>query len=579
MDHPKHLLDILERNFKNTPHMTAFHFFHAGKNQWLEITWAQYWTKVHTIAKFLRTKSIQQGDCVAILSTNRPEWIICDLAIQALGAVSIPIFPNAHGQDISYILRHSESRALFIDIETRMTSVSLPESLKPSCVFCFEHDEFKNLLHSSEVTQASTASISPQDLATIVYTSGTTGVPKGVMHSHSNLIAAAHAIKNAVNEGKSEQPDLFLSFLPLSHVAERALVEIGSLATGSPVVFARKVETFIEDAIMWKPTILLCVPRLWEKVYERINNNLKSSSVARRSVFKLALRLGQRRIKGSRILKKRDSLITSKVADRLVGEALKRKLGFERIRLFLTGSAPTRPELIKFFGSLGIFIREVYGMTENLCLGNYTGPDEIRLKSSGKAFPQNEVRIASDGEILFRAPWNFKGYYKDPRATAETLSAEGWLATGDLGRVDQDGYLFITGRKKELLKTSNGKYVAPVPLEDDIKAQELVEDAIVIGEGHKYCVALVSLSAPKQGLTDPEACAQMESHLKQLLETINKSRARHEQVKKIGILKKGFTIESGLLTPSMKLKRREITTRYDSLIKKLYESDHSILWE
>lgn len=581
MDHFNHLLDILEKNYKDTPEMPAFHYFRGNKNQWLSLSWAQYRTKVYQVAALLQARSIKQGDCVAIVSTNRPEWIICDLAIQAIGAISIPIFPTAAAQDIGYILKHSESKALFIDHTSRISSVDISQLIDPQNIFCFDDSDFDARVESASALKSPLSTIAINDLATIVYTSGTTGVPKGVMHTHGNLITAAHAIKNAVNEGKSSEPDLFFSFLPLSHVAERALVEIGSLATGSPVVFARKVDTFIEDAVKWRPTILLCVPRLWEKVYERINAGLKTAPPLRRAIFYGALKLGQKnRIVGTSILKKRDRTIGSHLVDRLVGNPLKKRLGFDRVRLFLTGSAPTRPELIKFFGSLGVFIREVYGMTENLCLGHYTGTEEIRLTSCGRAFPLNQVRISSDGEVLFKAPWNFKGYYKDPQSTADTLSSDGWLATGDLGYLDPDGYLYITGRKKELLKTSNGKYVAPVPIEDDIKAQGFVEDAMVIGEGRKFCVALIVLpSELLENAANSQAKTEAEIKIENLLESINQSRARHEQIKRVGVLKAGFTIEAGLLTPSLKLKRKEISSRYEFFINRIYDNDKAVLWE
>jgi long-chain acyl-CoA synthetase len=581
MDQFNHLLDILEKNFRNTPDSIAFHYFQGHKNQWLSMTWSEYRTKVYKFAGVLKSRSISPGDCVAILSSNRPEWIICDLAIQAIGATSIPIFPTASTHDIEYILKHSQSKVLFTDHETRIASVNLKPLIDSRNIFCFESNDFETMVSGTDMLAPNLAAVRSDDLATIVYTSGTTGVPKGVMHSHDNLIAAAHAIKNAVNEGKSSEPDLFFSFLPLSHVAERALVEIGSLVTGSPVVFARKVDTFIEDAVKWRPTILLCVPRLWEKIYERINNGLKSAPLFRRAVFRAALKLGQQnRVVGTSILKRGDSLLGSRLVDVLVGNPLKKRLGFDRVRLFLTGSAPTRPELIKFFGSLGVFIREVYGMTENLCLGHYTGPDEIRMTSCGRVFPKNEVKITSEGEVLFRAPWNFKGYYKDPESTANTLTPDGWLSTGDLGYLDPDGYLYITGRKKELLKTSNGKYVAPVPIEDDIKAQGFVEDAMVVGEGRKFCVALIALSSDLQNeLPLPENKREVEEKIEKLIETINHSRARHEQIKRIGVLKNGFTIEAGLLTPSLKLKRKEISSRYELFIHRIYDGERSVLWE
>lgn len=462
--------------------------------------------------------------------------------------------------------------AIFIDTLDRADANS---AILPEVVICFDRGDLVEIFKKPHSQPLSDTPIAADDLATIVYTSGTTGIPKGVMHSHGNLMSAAKVIKIAVNEGKTG-PDIFFSFLPLSHVAERALIEVGSLITASEVVFARKVDTFVEDLVMFRPTILLCVPRLWEKIHERIQTGLSTSPALKRTIFSFAQKLGASRFLGNSILRSRDKKLAAFVADRLVGNALKKRLGIDRVRLFLTGSAPTRIELIKFFGSFGIFIREVYGLTENLCLGTYSGLNEIRLGSCGKAFPDNFIKVNQDGEVLFKSPWNFKGYYEQSSATAETLDGEGWLLTGDLGYVDPDGYLFITGRKKELLKTSNGKYIAPVPIEDELKSHSIIEDAIVIGEGRKYCIALIILN---QTTANDGNINTIQTKIEDFVEQINNKKARHEQIKRIGVLKKPFTIEDGLLTPSLKLKRKVIMERYTDFVDQVYGSNQTFLWE
>ncbi len=572
MEQPKHLFDLLTRNAQQNPTSVAFRFFDTQTQTWSQMTWEQYRDQVLKVADHLQVRGVKKGQAVAILSSNRPEWIISDLAIQAIGAISIPIFATSTKQDITYILKHSRSIAIFVDHLDRLAENS---EVFPEIVICFDRGDLKEIIKSPLTPTLKVTPLAPEDLATIVYTSGTTGIPKGVMHTHGNLMSAAKVIKIAVNEGKTG-PDIFFSFLPLSHVAERALVEVGSLITASEVVFARKVETFVEDLVMFRPTILLCVPRLWEKIHERIQTGLSTSSGLKRTVFSFAQRLGTARFLGNSILKTRDTKLAAFMADRLVGNSLKKRLGIDRVRLFLTGSAPTRMELIKFFGSFGIFIREVYGLTENLCLGTYSTYHEIRLGSCGKAFPDNVIKVNQDGEVLFKAPWNFKGYYEQPTATAETLDGEGWLLTGDLGYVDPDGYLFITGRKKELLKTSNGKYIAPVPIEDELKSQGIIEDAIVIGEGRKYCIALVILNP--NSLTDGNN-STLQTKIEDFVEQINNKKARHEQIKRIGVLKKPFTIEDGLLTPSLKLKRKVILDRYTHFVDQVYGSNHTTLWE
>jgi long-chain acyl-CoA synthetase len=537
---------------------------------WRSWTWEKYADEVRMVAGWLRQKGITRGDRVAILSGNRPEWIVADLATLSLGAVSVPIYATSSAKDISYILEHSESKALFIDHISRLKDVT---SMIPTTKVEFDAGGFDRIREDKPSPIIEPESMNFDDLATIIYTSGTTGLPKGVIHTHGTVAEAAFSASKVLNDASKSGPDRFFSFLPLSHVAERLLVEIGSIATGSEVVFARGVETLIDDLKAYPPTILLCVPRLWERVHERIRSNLKTTSKAKRAVFELALKAGSVRIEGDRIFKSKDASIGALLSDALVGKKLRKSLGMDRVRIFLTGSAPTQPNILKFFGSFGIFIREVYGLTENLCLGVYTPPQEIVIGVCGTPFPSNEVQIREGGEIFFRAPFNFKGYFKNPEATAEILFPDGWMATGDLGEIDDKGFLKITGRKKELLKTSTGKYVAPVPIETELKKNPLIADAMIIGDNQKYCIALLSLDLSH---TNSDTVDQ---DLKCLLEEVNTHLANHESIKRIGILKTGFSVEDGTLTPTLKLKRKAALAKYAAFVAKIYSSRGTIIRE
>jgi long-chain acyl-CoA synthetase len=550
-----------------SPRSIAFRYFDKKTNAWGQMTWSEYEQSVRKVAGWLIKQGLKKGDSVAILSANRPEWIIADLAILMIGGISIPIYSTSTSKDTNYILEHSESKAIFFDDASRVKDVKCP-ALK----VCFDAGDLKAILASDVQPLAQVVAVKSEDNATIVYTSGTTGLPKGVVHTHGTIMAAIDVAKIILEEGKTE-PDRFFSFLPLSHVAERLLIEFGSIAFADEVVFARSVDSIVEDLQLYPPTLLLCVPRLWERIYERITNGLKDASPVKRGVFKLAQLAGSARFDGDAIVKAYDRKKRAKVADKLVGGKLREKLGMHRVRYFFTGAAPIRPEIMRFFAAFGIFIREVYGLTENLCLGVYTSADKIVVGKAGKLFPLNEVKVADDGEILFRAPYIFKGYFKNDEATREALLPGGWFATGDFGEIDGNGNLKITGRKKELLKTSNGKYVAPVAIENELKKEPAIAEAMVVGDDQKYCIALVVIN--KEVITNEAAEGRLLEHL----DAINKELARHESIKKIGVLTDGFTVENGMLTPTLKLKRKVVAAHYQPFIERIYSGNDVVVFE
>lgn len=562
---------------------TAFYYCRPQDDRWVTMSWNRYRDEVATLAAWFQSQGVKKGTKIGLISSNRPEWLISDLAILSIGGITVPIYPSSSQNDISYILNHSEAEWLVVDTLDR---VSYLKDAKFKGLLVFNTSEANDALaktfkgpvslYAAAIAEGNPSikapmSMDEDDLATIVYTSGTTGFPKGVMHSHHNL-SEAMVSSGKIIESPEGTTDRFFSFLPLSHVAERVLVEMGSIIIGAEVSFARSVDSIAEDLPRCQPTILLCVPRLWEKMQEGILGKLSAAGPAKNMIFKLANIMGSSRVEGNKIQAGTNAGIFPALADALVGKKLRARLGLNRTRMFVTGSAPTRPDLQKFFAAFGMPIREVYGLTENLCCGVVHIEDDIFVDSCGKAFPGNEMRIAEDGEIEFRAPWMFTGYYKNEEATREVLSEDGWFSTGDLGRIDECGRLYITGRKKEMLKTSNGKYVAPVPIEDRVKGLPLIKEVMMVGDSRKYCVALIALE-------HPHLEERQREEIKSWIKKVNEPLAGYEAIKRIGVLKEGFTIENGSLTPTMKLKRSVVTKNKEAFINHLYSSEDFVVME
>jgi len=578
---PDNLVSKFFKQCENSPEANAFYYYPPDGDQWVRMNWGEYGRQVCALACWMKGQGVKRGDRVALLSGNRPEWMIGDMAILAIGAISIPIYATSSSKDVQYIAKHSGARLFLIDNIDR-SKVLLASKVENVVFFDKANDDvplegvavssFQDIVSRKDNIDFSPVTIEDDDIATIIYTSGTTGSPKGVIHTHGNFDKAARVVLKSVSVTDGEER--FFSFLPLSHVAERVLIQLSSIYSGCEVAFARSIANLAEDLVHCRPTILLCVPRLWEKMYEKIHAQLNRASLAKRVIFGLAKKLGSVRIHGeNEVSYGMDGHMSVKASDALVGSALRKKLGLDRAHLLLTGSAPTRPEVIKFFASFGLVIREVYGLTENLCLGVFQNNKKVIIGSCGVPFIDNEIKIASDNEIMFRSPWMFKGYYNSPDTTREVLGSDGWFSTGDLGKVDEDGYLRIIGRKKELLKTSTGKYVAPVPIEDRLKSLLGIGDAMVVGDNQKYCVALISLDLEEDFSED------IETSIKDHLSKINIDLANHESIKRVGVLKKGFSVEDGTLTPTMKVKRKVVCDKYQDFIDSLYQASDAVVYE
>ena len=566
---------------------------------WIAITHRETLERVQAISLGLRELGIAPGDKVAIVSENRPEWALADYACLCARATDVPIYPTLPANQTKYILNDSEAVAVFCSTTAQIDKVLEVKAGLPRLKHVIAFDgaaaaQRPGVMALAEVEAKGRAakakypdwkrealSVAPEDLATLIYTSGTTGDPKGVMLSHYNIWSNVQACLQIIPIGGGDE---CLSMLPLSHSYER-MVDYTLFQAGVIINFAESFDTVAANLQEVKPTVVLSVPRLYEKVYARVLENALSGSAIKRSIFFWAKRAGEQwatlalaglPIPGGLAIRK-------KIADRLVFAKLRARTG-GRIRFFVSGAAPLSADIAKFFYSAGLPIIEGYGLTESSPVLTLNPLDGIKLGTVGRAIPGVELKIAADGEILARGPNIMQGYYKQPEATRETIDADGWLYTGDIGELDSDGYLKITDRKKELLKTAGGKYIAPQPIEGMVKRTTFVANAVLYGDRRKFPIILVVPNfdnlerwAAERGLsygTRAELLELADVQAKMEREVMGTLRdlAKFETPKKVVLLEHDFTIESGELTPTLKVKRRVIEKRYKDQIDAAYAS-------
>jgi long-chain acyl-CoA synthetase len=567
--------------------------------QWVSVSAAEFVRRVRHIALGLSDLGIQPKDRVALISENRPEWSIADLAILSLGAVTVPIYTTQSIDQIQFILEDSGTRALLISggrvLKHARKGFEDVQRLEHVIVFDSQAAAGLDRATMLESVEARGAAIElddatafnkllargrSEDLATIIYTSGTTGEPKGVMLTHDNFVSNVLSITG----GLPIMPtDVSLSVLPLSHIFERTVFYVFCYM-GVSVNYAASIEQVGEYLREVRPTIMTAVPRLFEKVYHRIIKKGMSAGGVQSKIFARSLLIGQRyaelKDKGRRIpvsLKLRHV-----VADRLVFTKWREGIG-GRLRYFVSGGAPLSPTLSYSFLGAGINILQGYGMTET-CIVSANRPDDNRVGSIGKPFDGIEVVIAEDGEMLIRGPNVMRGYYGHPESTLRVMK-DGWFATGDVGYIDEDGHLFLTDRKKDLFKLSNGKYIAPQQIESLLKQSEFINQVVVVGASRKYPVALIvpdwealksSLRAAGEtaAATHAELSAQS-SAIKMVqkdVTAITAHLADYERVRRVALLPEEFSIDSGEMTPTLKVKRNVIDARYGKVIDELYRS-------
>ena len=574
--------------------------------RWFEQSYAELRRQVEAVSRGLAELGITPGSHVAILSENRPEWAITDYACLTARCADVPVYPTLPANQVEYILDDSGAVAAFVsDAEQLAKVLEIRDRLPALChIIAFDpgHAQegvlsFDELLARdtgrdlSEEWKKQALSVTPNDLATLIYTSGTTGNPKGVMLTHGNLTSNVVSGLEALDLRDSDE---CLSFLPHSHVFERMAGHYCMFAAGVVINYAERIDTVSADMMKRGPSVMLAVPRLYEKIYSRVLEAAQSGSGLRRRIFFWAKRTAERWVElalGGQPIP--SSLAFKKaVADRLVFSKLRARTG-GRIRFFVSGGAPLSADIARFFHAAGLPILEGYGLTETSPVIAVNTFRHTRLGTVGRPIEGVEVRIGPDGEILTRGPHVMRGYYHMPEATEEVLEADGWFHTGDIGELDTDGYLKITDRKKDLIVTSGGKNIAPQPIENLLKTNRFVLNAVMLGDGRKYPIMLVvpefdplTAWATKQGLPvgDHESLLalvevgdKMEGEVKKSLRDL----AKFEVPKKLLLVAEDFTVENGLLTPTLKVKRRAVEQRHADRIEALYAEppggEHDIL--
>lgn len=580
---------------------------HRDGDGWRTISWAAYGRAVRELTAALVAAGIRSGERVAILATNRPEWHMADTAIMSAGAVSVPIYPTSAATQVQYVLEHSGSRICFADTAEQLGKIlecrlQLPELesvvvmgdvvmgnvARPRDPFVTTFEQFRargidhRAAHDDEITDR-IARVAPDDLATLVYTSGTTGPPKGTMISHGNLVATMRNIDGVLALREGER---FLSFLPLSHITERSVSHIGQIFCGGETWFARSLSTVPEDLRDCRPTIFFAVPRVWEKFREAILDEVGRSRAAEQALARRYLALGPARVR--ELQTGRYMPFVDKVQwlalDRTVGATIRRRTGLDRCRFLASGAAPIHPDLVGWFHGIGLPIAEGYGQTEVCLVTTLNPPGRIRIGTAGPPLPGVSVAIADDGEILVRGDNVCRGYFRDERATRELIDDDGWLHSGDVGELDEMGYLKVTGRKKEILITAHGKNIAPLDIETELGLDPLIGHAVVIGDNRRYLTALVTLDAEalahwarERGKTttfeeltrDPE----LRGAVSATIERVNAKRSRVENIRKYRVLPQELTVTGGELTPTLKVKRRVVAEKYAPLIEEMYAEE------
>lgn len=559
---------------------------------WQTTPWAEYRRQARQAARGLIALGAEPGNGVAIMGFNRPEWFLADVGAILAGAIPAGIYTTNPPDLCAYIAHHAEAAVAVVENEQslavfRQIRNDLPH-LRAIVVMEGEGDGAEGVLSWSQLLErgstvpesdldARIAAQRPDDCCTLIYTSGTTGPPKAVMLSHHNIAWVAR--KLAETYGLMAEDEL-LSYLPLSHIAEQVVSLHCPMATGACSWFAESLEALRDNLLEVRPTFFFGVPRVWEKIQAGIQAAGAQAPPLRRKIAAWARGQGLRGGYADQRGTPRPLLYP--LAKRLVFDKVRARLGLDRARVTATSAAPISRDTLEFFLSLGIPLLEVYGMSE--CTGptTFSSHDRYRTGSAGWAIPGTELRVAGDGEILMRGPHVFLGYLEEKEATAEALDADGWLHSGDIGTLDEDGFLWVTDRKKELIITSGGKNLAPQILEAKLRKIPAVSQAVVVGDRRKYVAALLTLDplnlaseiraagSPADSPEEAADCPSFRSYLEREVERVNQGLARYETIKRFAVLPHELSVEGGELTPTMKLKRRVVAEKYAAEIEALY---------
>jgi long-chain acyl-CoA synthetase len=566
---------------------------------WHRVSWRQYGEEVRRVAAALVAAGLRPGENVAILADNRPEWLYCHLGIQTSGGATCGIYATSSPEQIEYVLRHSEARFVFVDNDEQLDKVLAvvgATAVERVVVWdakglwgfaddrvVFFEDFVKQGLRFAEAHPQAVperlAAIAPEDTAMVIYTSGTTGPPKGAMLCHRSIVWGTEAFREVNPLGPDDE---VVSYLPFAHVYENLVSVFGAINNGYVVSFVESMATLFQNLREVSPTYFASVPRIWEKLASTIELRMADSTPVKRALYRVAVGVGRRHARARLAGRVPLALaVVYRLAAWTVLHPLRRRLGLDRTRVAVCGAAPASPELFEYYHALGVPLVEGYGLTESTGVVSVNRVARPRVGTVGEPIPGIEVALADDGEILTRGPHVFKGYFKDPELTARTIDDAGWLHTGDIGAWE-DGHLKILDRKKDIIITAGGKNITPAWIENKLKFSPYVQDAVVIGDRRKYLVALVLIDEDTvtkfaqdhripfttfQDLTQhPDVVRLIEGEVQR----VNRALSQVETVKRVALLPRRFYEEEGDVTPTKKVKRRAIETRYAELIEALY---------
>jgi long-chain acyl-CoA synthetase len=518
--------------------------------EWKNYTWKEAGIECRKIAAAIQTMGLNPGDKIAMLSKNCAHWVLADIAIMMAGCVSVPLYPTLSATGIQPILEHSESKAIFIG---KLDDYGKQKAGIPADLIKISFDIY-GIQESHTWTKCCEANDTikepyqwrDEELMTLIYTSGTTGMPKGVMHSVGNF---DRTLQTAISDLKLPARAKLFSYLPLSHVAERVGIELNGIYSGAEISFAESLDSFAKNLEEVQPHLFFAVPRIWSKFRDGILQKMPQ--------------------------KKLNLLLSIPLINGIIKKKIRKKLGLSRASHIISAAAPISVSLLEWFQKLDITILQALGMTEDCVYAHYERPWDYKLGSVGKPLTGLQVKFSPEGELCVKSDSNTLGYYKEPQLTAELFDEDGYLKTGDLCEYDHDGFLFVTGRVKDLFKTNKGKYIAPTPIETKLLVNTDIEQACVVGMGIPQPIALITLSETGKQKTK----ATLEEGFASLLETTNPKLEQYERLEKIVVMKESWTVDNGLLTPTMKVKRNQVEKIHQGFYPEWFEAEGKVIWE
>lgn len=599
------LVDVFWQRVRNTPEKTAI--MHKIDGTYQKVIWREHGRIVELLAGGLLKAGINTGDKVAIMSQTRVEWTWADLAILSSGATSVPIYPTLAPAEAAYLLQNSEAKAVFVESLAQLNKIlslaQMPPNLRYAILISGEVEKqdqrlrcihWQDLLKDGEVhllanpdmLKTRIEAVQKHDLASIVYTSGTTGIPKGVMLLHSTIFAVCQSV---MQDYDLSSDDILLSFLPLSHVLERVIGQFLAIYAGVIIAYAESIEKVPQNMMEVRPTLIIGVPRFYEKAYQRIQAEIRRLAKPQQYLVRWALSLGKRAAQYKDAKQSEKHLAQQiyraelRIADRLVFAKIRRRFG-GRLRILISGAAPLSSDVQLFFETIGLHILEGYGLTETAAPAVCNVPNDNKPGTVGKPMPGVQVRIAEDGEIMIKGNNVFAGYYKNEEATRAAFS-DGWFLSGDIGEFDAYGYLKIKDRKKDIIITAGGKHIAPQYIENLFKGDSLVSQILVYGDRRKFITALITLNKDNvlnltkaNGITSDDYSALIQDEVvvaavDAVVAEKNAQLANFEQIKKFKILENEFTLEADEITPTFKIRRKIVTERYKTVLDSFYDAE------